>query len=120
MYFFITCMSNAEGGSAQFVRHPLGDFRHPLKITLPPPGRNPENTPLLCSFDYPPYYSYIFYIAEISRVQNGGRPPGRENRLLDVYNEKPVRVSARVLVPVKEHPRVSFYIIKSSNYKRRH
>ena len=44
---------------------------------------------------------------EISRVQNGGRPPGRENRLLDVYNEKPVRVSARILVPVKEHPRVS-------------
>ena len=48
---------------------------------------------------------FIKYL-EISRVQNGGRPPGRENRLLDVYNEKPVRVSARVLVPVKEHPRV--------------
>jgi len=45
---------------------------------------------------------------EISRVQNGGRPPGRENRLLDVYNEKPVRVSARILVPVKEHPRFNF------------
>ena len=31
---------NAEGkgGSAQF-------FRHPLKITLPPPGRNPETAP---------------------------------------------------------------------------
>ena len=23
--------------------HPLGDFRHPLKITLPTPGRNPES-----------------------------------------------------------------------------
>ncbi len=51
---------------------------------------------------------FIKYL-EISRVQNGGRPPGRENRLLDVYNEKPVRVSARVLVPVKEHPRVRFF-----------
>jgi hypothetical protein len=40
------------------------------------------------------------------RVQNGGRPPGREVRLLDVYNERPVRVSAKVLVPVKEHPKV--------------
>jgi hypothetical protein len=39
-------------------------------------------------------------------VQNGGRPPGREVRLLDVYNERPVRVSAKVLVPVKEHPKV--------------
>ena len=31
---------NAKGkrGSAQF-------FRHPLKITLPPPGRNPETAP---------------------------------------------------------------------------
>ena len=47
-------------------------------------------------------------ILEISRVQSGGRPPGRENRLLDVYNEKPVRVTAKILVPVKEHPRVSF------------
>lgn len=47
-------------------------------------------------------------VQEISRVQNGGRPPGRENRLLDVYNEKPVRVSARILVPVKEHPRFNF------------
>ena len=39
MYFFITYvskMSNAEGVSEKF-------FRHPLKITLPPPGRNPEN-----------------------------------------------------------------------------
>ena len=39
-------MSNAEGGGAQFFRHPLGDFFHPLKITLPPPGRNPENAPV--------------------------------------------------------------------------
>ena len=38
-------MINAEGGSAQIFRYPLGDFRHPLKITLPPPGRNPENAP---------------------------------------------------------------------------
>ena len=31
---------------------------------------------------------------------------GHESRLLDVYNEKPVRVSAKVSVPVKEHPKV--------------
>ena len=38
-------MSSTKGVSAQFFRHTLGDFRHPLKITLPPPGRNPENAP---------------------------------------------------------------------------
>ena len=42
-------MSNDEGGSAQFFRHPLGEFRQPLKITLQPPERNPENAPDLHS-----------------------------------------------------------------------
>ena len=28
--------------SAQFFRHLLRDFRHPLKMSLPPPGRNPD------------------------------------------------------------------------------
>ena len=31
--------------SEQLFRHPLGDFRHPLKISLPPHGRNPEIAP---------------------------------------------------------------------------
>ena len=26
-------------------RHPLGNFRHTLKISLPSPGRNPETAP---------------------------------------------------------------------------
>ena len=35
---------NAEGKDVarDLFRHPLGDFCHPLKISLPPPGRNPE------------------------------------------------------------------------------
>ena len=37
--------AEGKGSRAQFVRHPLGDFRHPLKFTLPPPGRNPETAP---------------------------------------------------------------------------
>ena len=40
------------------------------------------------------------------RDRSGGRPPGKDVRLLDVYHEKPVRVTAKVMVPVKEHPRV--------------
>ena len=42
---------NAEGKGValNFFRQPLGDFRHPLKITLPSPGRNPETAPALGS-----------------------------------------------------------------------
>lgn len=33
--------------------------------------------------------------------------PPRDTRYVDVYHEKPVKISVKVLVPVKEHPRVS-------------
>ena len=46
-------------------------------------------------------------IAEISRVQCGGRPPGSDTQYVDVYNEKPIRVVTRVIVPVKQHPKVT-------------
>jgi len=45
---------------------------------------------------------------EICRVQQGGRPPGRDSRLLDVYNEKPTRVSAKVSIPIRDHPKFNF------------
>ena len=45
------------------------------------------------------------------RVQGGGRPPGREQRLLDVYNERPVRLSAKVSIPVREHPKVEPFTV---------
>jgi len=45
---------------------------------------------------------------EICRVQQGGRPPGRDTRLLDVYNEKPTRVSAKVSIPIRDHPKFNF------------
>ena len=53
------------------------------------------------------YKFNLFIFAEICRVQQGGRPPGRDARLLDVYNEKPVRASAKVSIPIREHPKVS-------------
>ena len=31
-----------------------------------------------------------------------------DRRLLDVYREKPVRLTVRIAVPVKEHPKVRF------------
>ena len=32
---------------AQYFCHPLGDFRHPLKISLLPPDRNPETLDII-------------------------------------------------------------------------
>ena len=49
----------------------------------------------------------IFFISEIARIQSGGKPPGRDSKFVDIYHEKPIRLTVRALVPVKEHPKVS-------------
>lgn len=45
---------------------------------------------------------------EIARIQSGGKPPGRDSKFVDIYHEKPVRLTVRALVPVKEHPKFNF------------
>lgn len=45
---------------------------------------------------------------EISKVQQSGRVPPREFKYVDIYREKPIRVTVKVLVPVKEHPKFNF------------
>ncbi|XP_053618095.1 KH domain-containing, RNA-binding, signal transduction-associated protein 2-like isoform X2 [Plodia interpunctella] len=45
---------------------------------------------------------------EVTRVQATGRLPLRDARYLDVYREKPVKVTVKVLVPIKEHPKFNF------------
>ena len=49
----------------------------------------------------------FFFISEIARIQSGGKPPGRDSKFVDIYHEKPIRLTVRALVPVKEHPKVS-------------
>lgn len=49
----------------------------------------------------------IWAKTEIQRVQQSGKIPPRENRYVDIYREKQIRVNVKVLVPVKEHPKVS-------------
>ena len=49
---------------------------------------------------------------EISRLQNGGSRNGCGGfkdpiKYVDVYRERPIRLTVRVLVPVREHPKVS-------------
>lgn len=43
---------------------------------------------------------------EIARVQQTGRIPLKEQKYVDIYREKQIRVTVKVLVPVKEHPKV--------------
>ena len=46
--------------------------------------------------------------SEIGLCQSGHAGPAldADRRLLDVYREKPVRLTVRIAVPVKEHPKV--------------
>lgn len=46
--------------------------------------------------------------SEIDKVQNTGRIPSREQKYADIYREKPLRISQRVLVPIREHPKFNF------------
>ena len=54
-----------------------------------------------------------FSFSEIARIQSGGKPPGRDSKFVDIYHEKPIRLTVRALVPVKEHPKVSTNIFQS-------
>ncbi|XP_055544122.1 KH domain-containing, RNA-binding, signal transduction-associated protein 2-like isoform X2 [Wyeomyia smithii] len=43
---------------------------------------------------------------EIENVQKTGKPPAR--RYIDIYREKHIKVTVKILVPIKEHPRFNF------------
>ncbi|XP_059055619.1 glycine-rich protein GRP33-like isoform X3 [Achroia grisella] len=45
---------------------------------------------------------------EVTRVQTSGRAPAKEYKYVDVHNEKPIKVVAKVLVPVKDYPKFNF------------
>lgn len=48
------------------------------------------------------------YFLEVTKAQaqTGGKPLKPETRYVDIYKEKPIKVVTKVLVPVKEHPKV--------------
>jgi len=45
---------------------------------------------------------------EVARVQAMGKAPARDLKYVDIYREKPMKVSVKVLVPVREHPKFNF------------
>ena len=55
------------------------------------------------------FFSHFAFI-EISRgehrLEGGGGMEKEKADILDIYKERPVRLTARALVPVKEHPKV--------------
>ena len=53
----------------------------------------------------------LWFLTEIARIQSGGKPPGRDSKFVDIYHEKPIRLTVRALVPVKEHPKVSVSLL---------
>lgn len=55
---------------------------------------------------YPLAYKLIDQ--EISKIQSSGRIAKPEVKYVDIYREKPIKVTVKVLVPVKEHPKFNF------------
>lgn len=45
---------------------------------------------------------------EIAKVQAIGKVPAKDLKYVDIYRERPMKVSVKVLVPVKEHPKFNF------------
>ena len=55
---------------------------------------------------------YLLYVSEIQKTQAIGKPL-RDQKYVDIYREKPIRVAVKVLVPVREHPKVIYLHIYS-------
>lgn len=53
------------------------------------------------------FYLRSDFQTEIAKVQQCGRIPLKEQKYVDIYREKQIRVTVKVLVPVKEHPKVN-------------
>lgn len=49
---------------------------------------------------------FFYFLPEIQKVRESGKIPPRDLKYVDIYREKQIRVTVKVLVPVKEHPKV--------------
>lgn len=49
----------------------------------------------------------IFFILEIAKTQNTNTKP--ESAYLDINSDKPIRLTAKIMVPAKEFPRVNIF-----------
>lgn len=51
-------------------------------------------------------YDAIYSFLEIAKVQSIGKVPSKDTKYVDIYRERPMKVAVKVLVPVREHPKV--------------
>ncbi|KAJ8683982.1 hypothetical protein QAD02_019774, partial [Eretmocerus hayati] len=51
--------------------------------------------------------AYRLLDQEITKTQNSGKL-NRDQKYVDIYREKPIKVSVKVLIPVREHPKFNF------------
>ncbi len=70
------------------------------------------NTPCASCFTKSLTLAFFHPFPEIARVQSGRSSANGGNyrepiKYVDVYRERPIRLTVRVLVPVREHPKVS-------------
>lgn len=56
-------------------------------------------------------YMWSIFFSEIERIESAGRAPPKESKYIDLNKNKPIRVTSRVLVPVKEYPKVRFLFV---------
>jgi len=54
-------------------------------------------------------YNLFVFILEIARAQNTNGKP--ESAYLDINSDKPIRLTAKIMVPAKEFPRVFIFNI---------
>lgn len=54
----------------------------------------------------------LLYVTEIQKTQAIGKPL-KDHKYVDIYREKPIRVAVKVLVPVREHPKVIHFFFLS-------
>ena len=47
------------------------------------------------------------YFSPFSDVRNGRAPDMGPRRMVDITRDKPIKVTIRVVVPVRDHPKVS-------------
>lgn len=79
--------------------------RAPLTFDI---RNTPSNLGFILFFIDSIFHIFVLALAEIAKVQQSGRIPQREQKYVDIYREKQIRVTVKVLVPVKEHPKVSY------------
>ncbi|XP_014294285.1 KH domain-containing, RNA-binding, signal transduction-associated protein 2 [Halyomorpha halys] len=46
--------------------------------------------------------------AYITDVRNGRKPENGPRRMVDITRDKPIKVTIRVIVPVRDHPKFNF------------